>query len=126
MPAQVCVEGVIHGRNITLAGYVTASDDLPGKVQPRGRPLTIVAEMLALHIADRHRTDRCVSDLVDGRGRRVPGGGQSPGSVSIHRVKPTVIFPMRKSRPPRFERLWPGHVGGDTKITLPTITVVST
>jgi hypothetical protein len=49
-----------------------------------------------------------------------------PG-VSVHSSSdPTVIFPMRKSRPPRFERLWPGHVGGDTKITLPAITVVST
>jgi hypothetical protein len=31
MPTQVCVEGAIHGGNITLAGRVTASDNLPRK-----------------------------------------------------------------------------------------------
>jgi hypothetical protein len=73
MPTQVCVDGVIHGSNVTLAGYFTGSDDLPRKVQPRGCPFVIITKMLALHVADRHRTGRRSSDPFGSRGRRVPG-----------------------------------------------------
>src|ERR1700739_737729 len=73
MPTQVCVDGVIHGRNITLAGYFTGSDDLPRKVQPRGCAFVIVTKMLALHVADGHRTGRRLSGLFGSRRRRVPG-----------------------------------------------------
>ena len=73
MPTQVCVDGVIHGRNIALAGHFAGSDDLPRKVQPRGCPFVIITKMLALHVADRNRTDRRLPGLLPGRGRRVPG-----------------------------------------------------
>ena len=46
-----------------------------------------------------------------------------PGSSVQSSSEPIVIFPMRKTRPPRFERLWSGHAGGETKITLSAITV---
>jgi hypothetical protein len=73
MPTQICVDGVIHGGNIALAGYFTGSDDLPRKAQPRDCPFVIVTKMLALHVADRHRTGRRLSSLFLRRGRRVPG-----------------------------------------------------
>ena len=47
VPTQVCVDGVIHGRNVALAGHFTAGDDLPGKVQSRGCPFAVVTKMLA-------------------------------------------------------------------------------
>ena len=77
VPTQVCVDGVIHGRNVALAGHVTAGDDLPGEVQSRGCPFAVVTKMLALHVADRHRTDRRSSRLFLSRGRRVPGGDRA-------------------------------------------------
>jgi hypothetical protein len=73
MPTQVCVDGMVHCGNVALARDVAGSDDLPGKVQPRGRPFEIVAQMLALHVADRHGTGRCVSGVFGSRGSRVPG-----------------------------------------------------
>jgi hypothetical protein len=54
MPTQVRVEGLIHGGSVTLAGHITATDDLPGKAEARGCPFAIISEMLALHEADRH------------------------------------------------------------------------
>jgi hypothetical protein len=73
MSSQVRVDGVIHGRNITLPGYFAASNDLPRKVQPRSGPFVVITKMLALHVADRHRTGRRLSDLFGRRRRRVPG-----------------------------------------------------
>ena len=67
------------------ARYLTAGDDLPGKTQPGSCPFVIITKMLALHVADRHRTRRRLSDLFGRRGRRVPGV-TTPGSASTHRV----------------------------------------
>ena len=83
MPTQVSVEGLIHGRNIALARYVTAGDDLPGKAQPGDRPFVIVTKMLALHVADRHRTHRRLSGLFLGPRRRMPGGDYARGRRPI-------------------------------------------
>src|SRR5438046_625341 len=55
-----------------MAGHLAAGDDLPGEVQSRGCPFTVVAEMLTLHVADRHRTDRRLSSLFGSCGRRMP------------------------------------------------------
>src|SRR3984885_13608364 len=74
MPTQVCVKGLIHGRNITRAGHFTATDNLPGKFQPGGCPFPVITKMLALHVAQRHRTDRRLPGLFLSGGRGVPGG----------------------------------------------------
>jgi hypothetical protein len=42
MPTQVCIDGLIHGRDITVAWHFTGSDDLPRKVQPRGCPFVVI------------------------------------------------------------------------------------
>ena len=73
MSTQVGVDGMIHRRDITPAGYFTGSDDLPRKVQPRGRPFVIITKMLALHVAGRYRTGRRLSNFFLSRACRVPG-----------------------------------------------------
>src|SRR5690606_8940428 len=59
------------------SGHFAAGDDLPGEVQPRGRPLPVVTQMLALHVADRHRTDLRPARRLDSGGGRVPGGDRA-------------------------------------------------
>ena len=103
VPAQIGVDGVIHGGDIALASHFTAGDDLPGEVQTRGRPLAVVAEVLALHVADRHRTDRRLPGLFLRRGRRMPGGDR-PGVGVQSSSAPIVIFPMRKTSS---SQVWP-------------------
>jgi hypothetical protein len=72
VPPQVCVDGVIHGRNVALAGHLTRCDDLPGKVQSSGCPFAVIAKVLRLHVADWHRCDRRSARLFLSRGRRMP------------------------------------------------------
>ncbi len=73
VPPQIGVDSVIHGRNVTLPRNFTAGDDLSREVQSGGVTLGVVTQVLALHIANRHRTHRRVARLFLRRGGRVPG-----------------------------------------------------
>ena len=49
-----------------------------------------------------------------------------PGVNVQSSSEPIVIFPMRKTLPPRFGRLQSGHAGSEIKITLRAITASET
>ena len=72
VPPQVGVDGMVHRRDVALARDVTAGDDLAGEVQTRRGTVTVVTKMLALHVADRNRTDRRLPGLVLRFRRRMP------------------------------------------------------
>ena len=72
VPPQVGVDGMVHRRDVTLARDVAAGDDLAGEVQSRRGTVTVVTKMLALHVADRHRTDRRLARLLLRFRRRMP------------------------------------------------------
>src|SRR4029079_2932742 len=74
VPTQVCVDGVIHGGDVTSAWLCTAGDDLPGEGQIRGRSVTVVTKVLPLHVADRYRTDRRLTRFHGSSGARLPRG----------------------------------------------------
>ncbi|SIJ75732.1 Uncharacterised protein [Mycobacteroides abscessus subsp. abscessus] len=73
VPAQIRVEGMVHGGDIAIPRNVTAGYDLPGKIQPGTVAFVVITKMLSLHVADRHRTHRCLPGFLGGRGSGVPG-----------------------------------------------------
>jgi hypothetical protein len=61
---QVRVDCVVHGRDVALAGHLAAGDDLTREVQSRIRAVMVVAEVLTLHVADRHGADGRLASLL--------------------------------------------------------------
>ncbi len=103
--AQIGVDGVVHRRDVALARHVTAGDDLPGEVQARGRSLTVVLQVLTLHVADRHCADRRAPRLVDRVRRRMPGDDrarlQRPFVKCANRYLADAHYLALPARPPR-------------------------
>lgn len=96
VPAQIRVEGVVHGGDIAIPRNVTAGYDLPGKIQPGIVAFVVITKMLSLHVADRHRTHRCLPGFSAAAG--VGCQDVTVPAFNVHSSSaPTVIVPMRKT-----------------------------